>query len=208
MTATNFPSFVGIDSFDASDEIFSDLIDQDILLICLDSRKSLNKENFSFKGSCSMSLLHGHVQINGFQIKNVELDPVKIKPAKWYELHSPETNSFIAVLNKSNEVLDEQMLSANFVEALLNKIKTLLNLDTQIFDNLNEFLHKNDFSFSTSSLIAFAFLKSQMCNYISSFPNFKHVYKQIISVSSNRSMYASLTERLANGGISQYFRRI
>jgi hypothetical protein len=197
-------SFVGVDAFDSSEEIFSDLIDQNLILICLDSERRSRKERFCFKGCCSFGLIYGHVQTNGYKIKNTELNPNEFmrSPLKWFELYSPETNSYLNVSNKQNENIDPNNVPENAADSLIQKIITNLNVTTPIEDRLRDFLGRNDFSLSSSSLIAVTFLKSQLANYINYFDNFKTVYQQTSkSDAENRAQAVKLTARLAKGGI-------
>lgn len=76
------------------ENIFFDLADNELLLAHLEYGGSDAKKNssssFSFKGKCMVSLLYGHVQINGYSIRNEH-------QLKWFEAYSPETNAFLAI---------------------------------------------------------------------------------------------------------------
>jgi polynucleotide 5'-hydroxyl-kinase GRC3/NOL9 len=172
--------FCGLDTFDdsASNTIFTDLIEQNLILIKLDySQRNANlREAFSFKGKCTIGLLHGQVQVNGYTIYNAELK--NTNSFKWHDLYSAETNSYLSIHNKFEQNLDPSSLNLKQSEEnLVQKIRNQLNSYDLNVQKLSEFLHKSEFSFSTSSLIALRPLNSLPCSYISYFDNFKHVYQ-------------------------------
>jgi hypothetical protein len=192
--------FIGIDTFDLAEEIYIDLIDQNLLLVLLDSSKRSRKENFCFKGCLSYGLIYGHVQTNGYRIQTTILNPTEYtkSPMKWFESYSPETNSFANISNKLNESIDQNSFSNNVVDDVIQKVQFYINTVNLDQERLKEFLTKNDFSPITSSLIAITFLKSKLCNYLSYFSNFKTIYQQN---ANTKSATKSLDEKLAGFGV-------
>lgn len=175
-------TFIGINTFE-SDNVFSDLSNFGLLIICLEQKSDFAKSNFSFKGRCSINLLSGCIQINGFKIDNTI--------EKWFDLFSPESNSYLTILNKQED-------DANFgltYHQIISKIQNLfhINIENSIEENLRNFLVKTNFNNKTSSLFAIRPLKSQLCNYICHFDNFQTVYQTNMNSSEltaeNQSMY-------------------
>lgn len=161
-------TFIGVDSFDC-ENIFTNLINNDILLVCLNAN---TKRNFCFKGKCSLGLLYGRVQINGYYLDSF----------KWFDLYSPETNSFLSILN-ANQIFQDSISNELDFGSFSQNIKTCLNMDNDLYSSIEsnflDFLNKNQFSTDTCSLIAIKPLKSQMCNYLNYFENFQHIYQSL-----------------------------
>ena len=160
-------SFIGVNTFQ-SENVFLDLIQKDMILISLDTQNKSKKNNFCFKGKCSIALVYGQLGINGYHL-NTNLT----EQSKWFDLYSPETNSFLSIINKhetkeaSNLVVEQQFL--------INRIKQLAQINSNEFDqNLQLFL--NDFSSNTSSLFLIRGFKSQICDYLGYFENFQKIY--------------------------------
>lgn len=68
--------------------------------------------------------------------------------------------------------------SCDFKQVLCDRLKSILNIENfeEIEANLDRFLVSNHFNSKTSSLVAVGPLKSQICNYLSYFPNFQVLY--------------------------------
>lgn len=191
---TLIQTFIGSNTFEC-DNVFADLISQDLVLVCLESKSKNEKNSFCFKGKCSLRLIHGEVQINGYYLKN--------DTHKWVDLYSPETNSYLSIANsRSSNEMDQIDVSSD----LLNKIKDCLSLtlENSMDQKLQDFLQKNNFSPNSSSLFILRSLKSQFCNYISYFENFQHIYQSqlvgskndIVNLNLNSSEIDSLMAKL------------
>lgn len=159
-------SFIGINSFE-SENLFAGLANYGLLIVCLESNSDFSIKNFTFKGRCSINLLCGCIQINGFKI-NCSQD-------KWYDLFSPESNSYLTISNIQED-------NSNFIqsyEQILSKIQIIsqINIDNLVEENIRNFLIKSNFDNQNSSLIAIRPLKSQPCNYICNFQNFQNIYQ-------------------------------
>jgi hypothetical protein len=201
--------FLGVNRFEC-EHVFGDLLDENLLLVNLDS----NKVGFCFKGACSISLIHGHLQVNGFQMR-AQLDQSS-SSLKWYDLYSPESNSFLTVLNKKqpsemHDTMEESQ--ADFTHLSRSIYFSLaLNRDFDSFDrSLKEFLQK--FPTNSSSLFVLKALNSQMCNYFGYFENFHSVYHAASSgVELNRQKSSHVDEKLTQMGIfpisSEHFNAI
>ena len=181
-------SFIGLDSFE-SENVFLGLVDREYVLVILGDPAQSQKANLCFKGKCSMALVYGQIEVAGYTTNNFSvLDNSEVR-AKWMDMFSPETNSFLAVTNSSKdknafEALTnlESVARETQLEILVDAVIRCLNLDEtdqSLQDGLRLFLE--NFSLQSSSLLAIKPLKSAICNYLSSFDNLNHVY-------NNRSM--------------------
>ena len=166
-------TFIGLDTFSCKN-IFLDLIDSDLVLVNLDSRSK--KNNFCFKGNCSIGLICGQIKINGYVLKRLSFE--NENQQKWFDLYSPETNSYLSIINNRDEsqTNDENSLDAEYVIMQI-KLNTGLNIDNQMEMKIREFLVQAQFSSNTSSVFVLRPLKAHMCNYLSYFENFQHVYQ-------------------------------
>lgn len=76
----------------------------------------------------------------------------------------------------TNETID---FNKDYIKEIIGQLKTGFNaaISNEIEASLVDFLAvENQFNPKTSSVIAITVLKSQMCNYLSYFPNFQWVY--------------------------------
>jgi len=196
--------YVGVNRFEC-ENVFTDLLDENLLLVNLDS----SKHGFCFKGTCSISLIYGHLQVNGFQMRAV-IDESSSN-LKWYSLYSPESNSFLTVLNKQeiSQVNEEEEAMTGEGESQIDlslvsrRIYLSLNLkrDFDAFDkSLKGFLQK--FCIKSSSLFVLKAFNSQLCNYFGYFENFHSVYQATLSgIEFNRQKSSQVEEKLAQMGI-------
>lgn len=173
-------SFLGVNSFQ-SENVFLDLIANDLILVSLDSEAKSKKNNFCFKGKCSLALVYGRLAINGYDLKTNLNDPVK-----WFDLYSPETNSFLSISNKLN--LSENITEANLEQqqtVLINRIKIMSQIDPSVFpeQSLRQFLR--DFISNTTSLFLLRGFKSNVCNYFGYFDNLKQIYHSYQSLNKD-----------------------
>ena len=105
-----------------------------------------------------------------------------------FDLYSPETNSYLSILNNRNESHEnDNNENTQEIDYLSMQIRanTGLEFDNQLELKLREFLKQNKFNSSTSSLFVLRALKSHMCNYLSYFENFQHVYQSPSALVSN-----------------------
>jgi polynucleotide 5'-hydroxyl-kinase GRC3/NOL9 len=177
--------FIGMQTFASSaSSVFSDFIERvGLTIVCLDSveRRPQTKSKLCFKGKCRITLIHGEISINGYDLKSSKV--IDSSMTKWYDLYSAETNSFLSISTNSTAPLEVNtnalLLNERQREDLLNKLQLNCDftMDTDQKKQLNEFLLKNDFTAETSSLIVLQELKSQMCNYLSYYENFHHIYQ-------------------------------
>jgi hypothetical protein len=176
-------TFVGLDTFSCKN-VFLDLVESDLVLVNLDS--SSVKNNLCFKGRCSIGLIHGQVKVNGYVLKRLGFE--NSTQFKWFDLYSPETNSYLSILNNRNESHEnDNNENTQEIDYLSMQIRanTGLEFDNQLELKLREFLKQNKFNSSTSSLFVLRALKSHMCNYLSYFENFQHVYQSPSALVSN-----------------------
>lgn len=172
--------FIGLDTFENAN-VFSDLLDRELLFVKLNSSSLKENNSLCFKGKCSIGLVYGSVQINGYLVKN---SYEEANAFRWHELYSPETNSYLSVKNQNaNETVNNDMNNKDqFGNFLLDRIKFYLNIviDQAVEEKLQNFLCQDEnFNFQTGSLVVIHTLKSQMCNYLSYFENFKNVYQSL-----------------------------
>ena len=170
-------SYLGIEHFD-DEHVCVALADRDCILVHLNSSRKLN---FCFKGKCSVWLVHGQVETSGFRLVGEQQQQPQ---ARWYDLYSPETNSFASISNlatanasaSTNEQAESELLVHQHV---VDKLKLALGgFNAASEENLFRFLSDTRYSpaLHHSSLLAIRPLHSPMCNYLSYFDNFQHVY--------------------------------
>jgi hypothetical protein len=188
--------FIGLNYFNC-ENIFIDLIDQELILINLDEKSKSGKSSFCFKGRCSISLIHGEIQINGYVLKHY-FNQTNCKK-DWYDVYSPETNSFVSLFNKA------KLNSQSNIDTILNRIKIVsnLNIDSKLEESLKKFLDQNEFSVESSSLIAIKPLRSQISNYLSYFENFHNVYQSTSKLHSDidKNHHNNFENKFLNVGI-------
>ena len=97
---------------------------------------------------------------------------------KWYDIYSPETNSFVRISNKlesNSSGMDSSI--ENLYSSLVDLIKQLTKqADVQSHDlALKQFL--TQVSSMAASLFLVGNLNSHMCNYMSYIDNFKQIYQ-------------------------------
>lgn len=165
---------IGINSFESENMM---IINDEYLLVSLDNQTKSNQ--FCFKGKCSVSLVYGHIGIAGYNLKRKLSD--RPTSTKWFDLFSPETNSFISINNKLENTSPNEEINlpaTKLAEVLVNLIKNSLNtkLETSaVGPKLNSFLSKS--SPNSTSLFLVRSLNSHMCNYMGYIDNFKQVYQ-------------------------------
>ena len=189
-------SFLGINTFE-SENLFLDLIENDLALICLDHETKSKKNNFCFKGRCSIALVYGKLNINGYELKANLNDS-----AKWFDLYSPETNSFLSISNKLN--LNENLTAANLEQqqnVLINRIQFLTQIELSQFPEKNLRLFLRDFMSNTSSLFLLRGLKSKIQNYFGYFDNLKQIYKSYSSKESQSELENHIDIKLSHLGL-------
>lgn len=194
-------AFIGLNQLNC-ENVFIGFIDQEFILINLDEKSKFKKNNFCFKGKCSISLIYGEIEINGHILKHYLNENTCKKD--WYDVYSPETNSFVSLFNKAklNSRSNENGLNIN---SILDRIKTVcnLNIDSKSEENLEKFLKENEFSAESSSLLAIKPLRSQICNYLSYFENFQYVYQSASQLHSDNinSIQNDVENKFINIGI-------
>lgn len=164
---------IGLNTFEF-ENIF--MINNEYMLVSLDSQTKSKANQFCFKGKCSILLIYGFLGIAGFNLKKLSDQGI----SKWYDLFSPETNSYISITNKLDKIINEKVTlpQEKVSEVLYNLIKSSLKNQVDIamhYTKLNSFL--KDFSINTSSLFLIRSLNSHMCNYLNYIDNFKQVYQ-------------------------------
>lgn len=162
--------WIGVESFESDkSQIFDGLLNQNILIVLLDPAR---KAQLCFKGSCRLGLIHGQVKLNGYRVRSS-------RDLKWYEIYSPETSAFQTIVNETPESGNGGVSSTSDQELnlILGQIGGSFNLNSPAKSKFREFLRSSRFSSSSCSLVAIAQLKSKICEYISSFDNFRHVYR-------------------------------
>ena len=167
-------SFIGIETFSCPN-IFIDQTLPDVAIIVLS--KESGRENFCFKGKCLFSLLSGNVEINGYKV-NSELDSIEFK-ARWLDLNSPETNGFLSVVNRRKSVIGS-LQEDHAIKTLTNRLSLSLGAEigNELMPKLNEFF--NQFSIYSSSVFVVTLQNASVCNYLTYFENFKHVYNTVM----------------------------
>lgn len=96
---------------------------------------------------------------------------------KWYDLYSPETNSFIRISTKQTAEQDGSV--DGLYDSLLDLMKYLTrqsDLQQSLELALQQFL-RNMSPTCQTSLFLVRNLNSQMCNYLNYIDNFKQVYQ-------------------------------
>lgn len=192
------------------ENIFFQLADRDLLVLMLDNptkstSASSSSSSFSFKGKCKMGVMWGQVDLNGYSIRssiNNDQPPTSIR---FFEMFSPESNSFLTIRNgspqskkrkatDSNESLQE-INNRDYKQVLVEQMKGLLNSDIsdEVQAKFFEFLLSSHFNPKTSSLVAITPLKSHLCSYMSYFPNFQMVYNSFKPLQHNTNVSSSST---------------
>ena len=179
-------AMIGLGSFECLN-LFLDLIDKNLMLVCLDESVKSKKSRLAFKGKCSVGLIYGSVEIAGYRISNHELENNQFK---WFDLYSPETNAYMAIANRLDDEsrISATQMSSQFAEILFQRLVNSSNIPADLIVNQAELMAKlsaflSDLNPKTSSLLVLRPLESTVCNYISSFDNFHHVYN---NTSSNK----------------------
>jgi hypothetical protein len=198
LTDSLFSDFIGLQTFESTaNNIFTEFIDTDLILFCLDSRPQF-KSKFCFKGKCKFSLVYGQININGFDIKTPKLVDNKIETntAKWFDLYSAETNSYLSILNTQNVEANCNQIDDSQKEAIAKQMmsKFNLNIDNSQYLKFKEFMSQNKFTAETSSLFALKILKSQSCDYLSYYENFHHIYQSGIGLSEHQDFDSKLAK--------------
>ncbi|RNA00906.1 hypothetical protein BpHYR1_015647 [Brachionus plicatilis] len=123
-------SFIGVNSFNC-DNFFAELANFGLLIVCLEGNSDFAKNNFSFKGRCSINLLCGCIQINGFKIDTTQ--------DKWHDVFSPESNSYLTIINKQE---NNSNLSVPYPN-ILSKIQIICQtaIDSSIEEKIRDFLN-------------------------------------------------------------------
>lgn len=194
-------SFIGVNSFNC-DNFFAELANFGLLIVCLEGNSDFAKNNFSFKGRCSINLLCGCIQINGFKIDTTQ--------DKWHDIFSPESNSYLTIINKQE---NNSNLSVPYPN-ILSKIQIICQtaIDSSIEEKIRDFLVRTNFNNHTSSLVVIRPLKSQLCNYICYFENFKNIYQTKIDSNELAKDNISMCNIMNKFGIfpipDQYFHGI
>lgn len=96
------------------------------------------------------------------------------------------------VFNRKRKADQNDSMDPNrveFTKTIADQLRQVLNSDIsdEFEAKLTKFLAVNQFNQKSSSLFAIAPLKSQMCSYLSHFPNFQVVYQSKISPSENNN---------------------
>ena len=191
-----FSDFIGLQTFEAAaNNLFMDFIENDLILVCLDSRPEF-KSKFCFKGKCKLALVYGQININGYDIKSSGLLDNRNEGSKWFDLYSAETNSYVSISNTQIVENSYDQLDDNQKEDLAKQImlKCNISIDNSIFLSLKKFMTSNEFCAQTSSLFALKILKSQMCDYLSYFDNFHHIYQSGIGFAKQQDFDSKLAK--------------
>ena len=191
-----FSTCIGLQTFEsAAKNIFTDFIENDLILVCLDSRQQF-KNKFCFKGKCKFTLIHGQININGYDIKSSQLLDSQNESSGWFDLYSPETNSYLSLSNAQTIETNSNQMDENQNETLAKKIifKCNLNIDNSLYLKLKEFIIRNEFSTGSSSLFALKNLKSQICDYLSYYDNFHHLYQSGIGLTKQQDFDSKLAK--------------
>ena len=162
---------IGLETFNYAN-VF--LIKSNYILVCFNDSSKMN--SLSFKGICSLLPLHGNLSINGYNLKK-NLSQLQ---EKWFDLYSPETNSFVTILNKAEQesfkeyaTLTNEQLNEVLIKQILNYAQICPN--ETLIANLESYL--THFQLKKASVFLLKSLNSPMCNYINYIENFQQVYQ-------------------------------
>ena len=162
---------IGLETFNYAN-VF--LIKSNYMLVCFDDSSKM--KSLSFKGKCSLLSLYGSLSINGYNLKKNLSQPQE----KWFDLYSPETNSFVTVLNRADQepfkeyvTLTNEQLKEVLIKQIFNYAQICPN--ETLTANLESYL--THFQLKKASLFLLKSLNSPMCNYINYIENFQQVYQ-------------------------------